>query len=217
MMKIYYIVFALFVFSSCKKSGVAIDNGCISEIKRQSFGVTAADSIAAVQLLTQNHLPTNDLQFEYIRLHDTVTTNGTTNVYQYIFAVEYLNGLPVLSYDFGYTFKNNVFQQVTGARYDAITLNTHSTQSLPRLRELYMTEVSKNGTTIVNFKDSCVVAQFGYYDMNVDFNVLTNDHTPNFVKAWSVKPKHAWYPQVIFRDDDGKTIIYNTGPVLLNQ
>ena len=208
MKQLYYLLFVLIVFSSCQKSGVAIDNGCISQIKRQGFGVIPADSNAAVQLLIQNHLPTNDLQFEYIRLHDTVTINGNTDVYQYIFAIEYLNGLPVLSYDFGYTFKNGVFQQVTGARYTAITLNTHPAQTLPRLRKLYMAEVNKNGTSVVNIKDSCLVAQFGYYDLNVNFNVINNDHSANFIKAWRVTPKHSLYPQALFRDDNGQLIAY---------
>jgi hypothetical protein len=205
--------------TSCKKGEqLPGDNGCISQIERQNFGVTASDSIAAVQLLKQNNLPTNDLVLEYVH-NDTITYTVPSYINQYVFGIQYINGLAILSYDFGYTFKNGVFKEVTGARYSVVNLDTHPTQHLPQLRALYISEISKNrGSDIAAaFKDSCVLAQFGYYDLNVDFNVPVNDHTPNFVKAWSVKPKHAPYPQVIFRDDNGKTIVYNGGPVLFNQ
>lgn len=214
MKKLYYLSFALLIFSACKKSDLPADNGCITQINRQNFGVTASDSIAAVQLLKQNNLPTNDLVLEYVH-NDTITYTLPSYVNQYVFGIQYINGLAILSYDFGYSFKNGVFKEVTGARYSAVNLDTHPTQHLPQLRALYMAEITKNrGKDIAAaFKDSCVVAQFGYYDLNVDFNVLTNDHAPNFVKAWSVKPKHAPYPQVVFRDDNGKTIVFNNGPM----
>ncbi|MGZ3750120.1 MAG: hypothetical protein ACXVB0_07065 [Mucilaginibacter sp.] len=210
MKKLYFGLFVLLVFASCKKNDMSADSGCISRINRQNFGVSASDSTAAVQLLQQNHLPTNDLAFEYIRLHDTVTTSGSTKIYQYIFAVNYLNGLPVLSYDFGYTFKNGIFQETTGAHYSGTVLDTHPTQSLPRLRQLFIGQVNKNGSVAI-FKDSCLVAEFGYYDLNVDYNVPTNDHTANFIKAWLVKPKQTPYPQALFRDDNGQLISYVAG------
>jgi hypothetical protein len=215
MKKLYCALFAFSIFSACKKSDLTADSGCISQVKRQIFRVTASDSLAAVQLLKENNLPTTDLELEYV-YNDTITYTVPSYINQYVFGVQYINGLAILSYDFGYTFKNGVFKEVTGARYSAVNLDTRSTQHLPQLRELYITEISKNrGSNIAAaFKDSCMVAQFGYYDLNVDFNVPTNDHTPNFVKAWSVKPKHTTYPQVVFRDDNGKTIIYNGGPVL---
>jgi len=219
MKKIYLITIAILALTSCKKGEqLPGDNGCISQIERQNFGVTASDSIAAVQLLKQNNLPTNDLVLEYVH-NDTITYTVPSYINQYVFGIQYINGLAILSYDFGYTFKNGVFKEVTGARYSVVNLDTHPTQHLPQLRALYISEISKNrGSDIAAaFKDSCVLAQFGYYDLNVDFNVPVNDHTPNFVKAWSVKPKHAPYPQVIFRDDNGKTIVYNGGPVLFNQ
>lgn len=215
MKKLYCALITLSIFSACKKSDLPADSGCISQVTRQNFGVTTSDSIAAVQLLKQNNLPTNDLVLEYVH-NDTITYTVPSYINQYVFGVQYINGLAILSYDFGYTFKNGVFKEVTGARYSAVNLDTRPTQHLPQLRGLYITEISKNrGSDIAAaFKDSCVVAQFGYYDLNVDFKVSTNDHTPNFVKAWSVKPKHTPYPQVIFRDDNGKTIVYNGGPVL---
>lgn len=212
-MKLYIALSALLIFASCQKNGVPIDNGCISLIKRQNFRITATDSAAAVKLLKQNNIPynDNDLQFEYIR-SDTVIINGSTNIFQNIFAIQYLNGLPVLSYDFGYAFKDGAFQQITGKRYNGVNLDTHSTQILPRLRKLYITEVNKNSNNAVSFKDSCLVATFGYYDLNA----TNNNSTSAFVKAWRVMPKNSPYPQAFFRDDNGQTITYYGGVVLFN-
>jgi hypothetical protein len=206
MKKIYWVLFSSLAFASCQKNDLPIDNGCISQIKRQNFQIISADSVAAVNLLKQNNLPFNDLQFEYIRV-DTAKNNGSTDIFQNIFGIQFINGLPILSYDFGYAFKDGVFQEITGKKYNGVNLDTHSTQTLPRLRELYLTEVNKNTHNLSTYKDSCVVAEFGYYDLNA----TTNNSTPNFVKAWSVTPKHARYPQVFFRNDNGGTIVYYGG------
>lgn len=211
MRRSYYALLALLLFAACRKYDLPVDNGCISRIARQSFMVKSSDSAIAVNLLKQNNIAFNDLQFEYIHF-DTVKNNGTTDIFQNVFAIQFINNLPVLSYDMGYTFKNGVFQQFSGKRYSGVTLDTRSEQLLPRLRELYITEVSKNTSSdnAAKLKDSCLVAEFGYYDLNGN----VDNSTPNFVKAWSVSPKHAPYPQVFFRDDNGKTILYNGGFVL---
>src|SRR3981081_2141325 len=111
MKKIYYALFALLVFVSCKKNDLPVNNGCISQVRRQKFWLTSTDSFFAVKLLKQNNMPYNDVQFEYVH-SDTVTISSVTNVYQHISAIQYLKGLPVLSYDFGYSFKNGVFQEI---------------------------------------------------------------------------------------------------------
>jgi hypothetical protein len=208
MKKIYYALFALLVFVSCKKNDLPVNNGCISQVRRQNFGLTSTDSLFAVKLLKQNNMPYNDVQFEYVH-SDTVTISGVTNVYQHISAIQYLKGLPVLSYDFGYSFKNGVFQEITGTKYNSVNLDTRATLSLPRLRELYMTEINKNSSVAIaaGFKDSCLVAEFGFYDLNGG----PNPHMPNFVKAWSIRPKHAVYPLGFFRDDNGQKIAYYRG------
>jgi hypothetical protein len=142
MKKIYYALFALLIFVSCKKSDLPVDNGCIGPITRQNFGLSSADSLYAVKLLKQNNMPYNDLQFEYVH-SDTVTISGVTNVYQHISAIQYLKSLQILSYDFGYTFKNGVFQGITGTKYNSVNLDTRANLSLPQLRKLYVAEVNK--------------------------------------------------------------------------
>jgi hypothetical protein len=211
MRKSHYALLALLLFAACRKYDLPVDNGCISRIARQNFMVKSNDSAVAVNLLKQNNIPYSDLQFEYINF-DTVKNNSVTNIFQNVFAIQFINNLPVLSFDMGYTFKNGVFQQFSGKRYSGINLDTRSQQLLPRLRELYIAAVGKNTSSdnAAKLKDSCLVAEFGYYDLNGN----VDNSTPNFVKAWSVSPKSAPYPQVFFRDDNGNMILYNGGFVL---
>ena len=208
MKKVFLILCAVIALGSCKKNEVAGDNGCISQRQKKSFGLNPADSLAALQLLNNNHMPTNDIQMERIELRDTI--NGA-HIYQYIAAIQLIKGLPVLSDDFGYNFRDGIYQQTSGKKYTSVSLDTHPTLSLRLLRSLYMAETKKNNnaTYSANFKDSCLVARFGYYNLNAG----TGNETPNIIKAWAVTPKNADYPVGIFRDDNGNTIIYNTGIV----
>ena len=208
MRKIYYALLVLVSLNSCKKYDLPVDNGCIERITRQNFMVKTSDSAVAVNLFKQNNIAYSDLQFEYINI-DTAKNDLGSDIFQNVFAIQFINGLPVLSFDMGYSFKNGIFQQFTGKRYSGVNLDTRAQQLLPRLRELYVAEVSKNTTNdnAAKLKDSCLVAEFGYYDLNGN----VDNSTANFVKAWSVTPKHALYPQVFFRDDNEKTIVYYGG------
>jgi len=60
-----------------------------------------------------------------------------------------------------------------------------------------------NPSVALGLKDSCLVAVFGYYDLNID---LANKG--NFVKAWYVHPKKSQWPQGYFRDDTGAAILF---------
>jgi hypothetical protein len=208
MMKLFVFLIAITILTSCKKNNPIVDNGCISQINVLSFSMPMADSITAVQLLKQNHLPTDDLQVEYIIQHDTTTVNGVAGVYQYIYAVQYLKGIPILSSDFGYLFKEGIFKQIEGARFTNIDLDTHPKQPLPQLRSLFLDQVNKKmgANGLAALKNSCLVAQFGYYDLNARSAVP--NHTPNFVMAWSITPKYKQFPNVLIRDDNEALIAY---------
>lgn len=213
MKNVFLILITVAVLASCKKNDITGDNGCISQRQKQSFGLNPADSLAALQLLQNNHMATNDIEMEYINLRDTITNpEDGTHVYQYIAAIQLIKGLPVLSDDFGYHFLNGVYQHTSGKRYDSVPLDTHSTLSLPLLRSLYMTELKKNTTAEAynGFRDSCLVARFGYYNLNAG----TGNETQEMVKAWAVRPKNTEYPVAIFRDDDRQKIVYFSGVVL---
>jgi hypothetical protein len=211
MKKLYFLLLALVAFSACKKSKIDTDNGCISQVKKQHSALNHADSLTAVNLLQQNKIPFDNMVFEYFS-SNTVTVNGSTNVYQHISAMQYFNGFPVLSPDFGYSFKDGIVTEITGTKYNTIDLDIHSTMPLPRLRQLYITEVGKNSGNAARFKDSCLVAEFGYFDLNFNGGKYTNT-TPNFVKGWGVTPKNSAYPLAIFRDDNGQKVLYSEGIV----
>ncbi|WP_426670051.1 hypothetical protein ACPPVU_02165 [Mucilaginibacter sp. McL0603] len=211
MKKIYLIAFIALAFASCKKNDqLPGDGGCITRIKRQNFNIKSSDSVSAIQLLKQNNIPYNDIQLEYFSSYDVPTSDVNAGTYQSVFVIQQINGLPVLSGEIWYQFKNNVLQATSGVRYGAINLSTSSALQLTQLRAAYIAEVNKHNSTLATgLKDSCLVAQFGYYDLNDNVN-----STPNFVKAWWVAPKNASYPQAVFQDGSGKTINYNSGIIL---
>lgn len=208
MKKLFYLAICIIVpLTACKKNTIASDNGCISRITRHY--ADAADSTAATNLLKQNNISLNNLVYLRVILNDTITNAaGVTSINQSIFALEYFNGLPLFSAELGLFFKNDVFQSLVGPRYTSIGLNTRPLLTLPEVRKLYVDDAAKHpDPTAVNVKDSCLVAEFGYYDLNAG----TGNPAPYFVKAWSVTPKNSNYPLGIFRDDSGKTIVYTSG------
>jgi hypothetical protein len=207
MKKIYVVLFALLVFVACKKNELPGDNGCISRITRHY--VTGADSSAAAKLFQQNNIAYNNLSFQTIILNDTARNVGGTDIYQHIFSIQHINGLPVLSDVIEYTFKNGVYFSLTGTSYNSINLSSHPFLSLPQLRKLYLNERAKNGYTADSFRDTCLVAEFGYYNLNAG----TNNPATNFVKAWTVMPKNSYYPFATIRDDNAQTINYSSGIV----
>jgi hypothetical protein len=210
MKRIYLIVVSVLIFTACKKSNqLPRDSGCISEIKRQNFNIKSTDSVSAIQWLKQNNIPYNDLQLEYISSYE-VTTGDNPGTYQNVFVIQQINGLPILSGDIGYQFKNSVLKTTSGVKYGAINLNITSSLQLTQLRAAYLAEVTKQSSTLATgFKDSCLVARFGYYDLNAN-----TSQAPDFVKAWLVTPKKALYPKAIFQDGSGKTISYSSGMYL---
>jgi hypothetical protein len=208
MKKIYLITFIALAFAACKKNDqLPGDSGCITQIKRQNFDIKNTDSVTAIQLLKQNNIPYNDVQLEYFSSYNIPTGESNPGTYQSVFVIQQINGLPILSSEIWYQFTNSILQTTSGIRYNEINLSNSSSLQLTQLRAAYLAEVTKNNSTIATqLKDSCLVAQFGYYDLNVDVN-----STPNFVKAWLVKPQHSVYPQVTLQDGSGKTIVYNGG------
>ena len=212
MKKIYLIVFVALAFASCKKNDqLPGDNGCITQIKRQNFNIKSSDSIAAIQLLKQNNIPYNDVQLEYFSSNIVPSNqNNAGDAYASVFVIQQINGLPILSGELWYQFTNSVLQTTSGTRYNEINLSNSSSLQLAQIRAAYIAEVAKNNSTLsTQLKNSCLVTQFGYYDLNVNVS-----NTPSFVKAWLVKPQHSQYPQVTLQDGSGKTINYNSGIIL---
>ncbi|HZX60026.1 MAG TPA: hypothetical protein VFE54_14925 [Mucilaginibacter sp.] len=210
MKNVFLILFVAVLLAACKKSDLPGDNGCISQVKRINFDIKSSDSVTAIALLEQNGIAHSDLQLSFVAL-DTVKTGPNTGIYQNVFTDQFINGLPVLSGHIWYQFKNNVLESTTGQRYNSSSLSGGSSLSLSQLRELFLKATAKNNAA-VSFKDSCLVAQFGYYDLNA-----VSGGAPHLVKAWSVTLRnYNAYPRAFFQDDSGATILYDDGPVLYN-
>jgi hypothetical protein len=205
MLKIRCFLPVIFLFISCNEKHIGSDQGCISQIKRHY--IAGADSLAAIKLLKQNNIPCKDLKFDKIILNDTIINNGKTCIYQDVFVIRSFNGLPVLLQAIVYHFKEGAYQFASGPGNKEISLDANAELTLPQVRKLYLDELNSKSNSASSFKDSCLVAEFGYYNLNEG----TEKTSSNFVKAWVVTPKNANYPEALLRDDNGKTIFYFNG------
>lgn len=202
------VLVSLFAISSCKKAGFKGDPGCITQIRR-SFGVSTADSLAAVNLLKLNGIPYANLVYDRVTLNDTITNVNSqiTSVYQHIEALQYFNGLPLFNSYIGYHFSAGVFFTTISQKYIAVNLSTSHRLNLAQVRQLFLTAA---GTGADKLKNMCLSAEFGYYDLGQDAV------TPNIVKAWRVTPADIIYPEAFIRDDNGATISYFDGIYTVN-
>jgi len=210
MKNLFFILLAGLMWSSCKKDHVTHDNGCITQIARQNFSIKTEDSVTAITLLDQNHIARNDVSLQYVSAY-TVPDGDNAGTYQSVFVIQNINGAPVLSGDVWYQFKNGILQSAHGTKYNVSNLDKRIVSSPSTLRPLFLAEVEKytSASFAARLKDSCLVAEFGYYDLNA-----TVGQAPNLVRAWRVMLKNQSFPQVVFRDDNRKEIIYDGGPVL---
>jgi hypothetical protein len=205
---------ALALGSSCKKSpltGVQNDNGCISRIRRDYADTNKTELTASLKLLTDNHIATNNLVVTRAILNDTITTNGPVHVLQHVIAQQYSKGLPILFAQVGYHFNNGTYYITSGYLYSNVTLGTTPRTTLPQLRYLFVQAALKDSYS-VNRKiaDSCLVAEFGYYDISPDSH-------GQLIKAWRVTPANHDYPFAIIQDDDARLLFYHNGILTLNK
>jgi hypothetical protein len=197
------ILFSFVLLASCKKEA---GSGCISQ-------TTALPTVAAIYkdsietLFKNNNISPDNKEF---LTYNSWTTNdpGTPHTFfQLVTANQLSNGLPIFFSYLDYTFENGAPYILSGKVYGKANLDTHSLLSLSMLRQLAIEAINKQGIN-PTFKDSCFVAQFGYYDLN---RASTADTTTSYVKAWEVHPAHSLYPQCYIRDDNGATLTFDSG------
>ncbi len=204
------VLFALLIFSACQKGAeLPADNGCISQISQQNYSIKSADSVSSIQLMKQNGIPCDDIQLEYVASYSVPEGDNAGN-YQSVFVIQLINRLPILSSTIWYQFKNGTLISTTGTRYTAVRLDTHPAFRPADLRAIFLSEVQKHNAPMASsFRDSCLVAQFGYYDLNA-----LSGGSPNIVKAWVITTSHRQVPQVTVEDGSGTLINYNAGFIL---
>jgi hypothetical protein len=205
MKKLSLIIFiAASILASCKKDG---NKGpCIEQ--NQGLPSVSQSDLAGINMLFQNNnLSVSNQAFFYYS--SGYTQSGNSQVpYQVAEATQLRNGLPVFYSTVNYVFLNGSLTALSGKVYGAISLDNKSTLSLPVLRQLFLNEAINKQGIDATFKDSCYVAQFGYYDLNRPDAI---DTAANFVKAWEVRPGHSFYPQCYIRDDNSATIFFDNG------
>jgi hypothetical protein len=198
------ILFISIVLASCKKEGAA--GGGISQVTSLPT-VSASDNDAIQTLLQSNNFSgKNQVFFLY---QSSMTESGNTEVpYQVAEATQTRNGLPIFYSTLNYVFQSGSLLGLSGKVYGATSLNAQSSQTLPILKELFITEaVNKQGIN-ASYKDSCYVAQFGYYNINLN---NAADTTASLIKAWEIHPRNSAFPQCYVRDDNGSTIYFDSG------
>lgn len=198
------ILFLFVLLASCKKDA---GNGCISQ-------TTALPAVAAIYkdsietLFKSNNISPDNKEFLTYNSWTTNDPGSPHTFFQLVTANQLSNGLPIFFSYLDYTFENGAPNILSGKVYGKANLDTHSSLNLSVLRQLAITEaVNKQGIDLT-FKDSCFVAQFGYYDLNRD---SITDTTTSFVKAWEVHPAHSPFPQCYIRDDNGATLYFDSG------
>jgi hypothetical protein len=211
-------LFALVVITSCKKETkhAVVSYGCISRIPTSSL--SAGDSITVAGLMKTNNLSTNNLAFYEYQTYEALDENNKEGDFQIALAVQLKNGLPVFFYDITFAFEKGILDEPISyiAGNDINTsLDNKPTINLQTLRDSFLTMDKReeaNGAVAASLNDSCLVAQFGYYDINIDFP----GKGAEYLKAWYVHPKNSNWPQGYFRDDTGGALLFKsiTGQVV---
>jgi hypothetical protein len=170
------------------------------------------DSINA--LFNLNGLSSAGLQF-YFFFVDTLTLPGYTGIEQQASAYLSYNGLPVFEDGETFIFKAGIYQPAASFVYQGVVPgpDTTSRQTLEDLRTAWLTHYQQDtvwpptlnshpsipGT---GYRDSCLVAQFGYIDAGI-FSHGTVPYGVSLVKVWKVSPLSGGYPMVFVEDSTG--------------
>lgn len=196
-------LFLVVALVSCKKN--ENEGGCIS-LKTGINAVSTSDQATIQTLLNNNHLTANNQVFVFYTVVEPPTAGIVGITYQTAESIQVRNNLPIFMSTLSYQFTNGVFKELDGKQFGKINLDARPSLNLSILRQLYLAEISKQGIAST-FKDSCFVAQFGYF--NANFNTM--DTTTNIVKAWDVHPAHSQYPTCYINDVTQATLYYDDG------
>lgn len=197
-------------FAACKKSNN--DRGCISSYS-ETFNIPAANLKTADSLLQVNSISTQDFKITNVVLNEDVIS-GQTNRYAYVYVRYYANGLPIFYSDEFFSFKNGQIQSRTGSDFSGVDLGKTPSLRLSDVRGLFVTAYNNNyNTANVHVADSCLRAEFGYYNITATVNgtTATIQPTHDVIKAWKVQFQNSQFPIAYFRDDNSGLIIMDGG------
>lgn len=216
---ISYALLFMIIFSSCTRSEIDPSSkeaiGCIEQIvipvTAHSVGYNNLEEIN--KLFTDNGIDYSHYRY-YNYLHDTLQTlyppyakKDDKNVR----VDQYANGVRIFTGDMVFNFIDNVLNFIGGDTTKGTSLNTLPHLTLSQLRGLFIRDVEQFDHKGDQFKDTCLKAEFGYFNMNVGFS----NTKEVLVKAWRVTPKNSLfpseYPVAYYKDDTAELIAYDNG------
>jgi hypothetical protein len=223
---IYLFTAASLVLTACKKdqmSGKMTGSGSIVRAPNYNGPVgfvntfNSQDSTTAISLMNSNNLSTNGLQFYFYESYNAIGQNNQMGLFQIATARQIQNGLPIFFEDFTYGFENGSLngpapQSIAGT----IPLDNKAHLALSDVRNIFVDTDNAQEASSISIGDSTLVAQLGYYDLNIDW--LSTGKPHNYVKAWYVHTKYKGWPQGYISDNDGSVLSFtpltHSGPVI---
>jgi hypothetical protein len=221
---IYPLLAAVLMMAACKKEDT-VRNGSGSIIRAASSAgpagfvndFNAQDSTAAISLMNSNNISLNGFGFYFYESYNALDQNNQMGLYQIAEARQIRNGLPVFFADLTYGFENGKLngpppapQYIIGT----ILLDNKPNLTLNDVRNSFIKADNAREASNISIGDSILVAQLGYYDLNLDQPGATGT---NYIKAWYVHTRYKGWPQGYVRDDNGNVLgltpLTHKGPV----
>jgi len=209
------------VLLSCNKGDMIKleeDNGCIERriLRVDQHGVSIADIVTINNLFISNNIDINKYRY-YKYDHDSVQTYFPPFARfdsKLVRVDQYANELRIFNAGRIFIFKNDVIDHIGGNATNGTSLNTNPKLKIAQVRKLFIDAIEQYDHKGSQYKDTCLSAEFGYYNLNAG----TGNSTEVLIKAWRVTRKNstypAEYPVAYFRDDDGKLIYYFNGIIV---
>ncbi len=212
-----YLIIILFFCSiliACKKQDTAPDNGCIELPDLSKTSLSQQDINKVNAFLQANNITGTFIAQSYKA--DSVYTYGKPGYWNLNYKMsgyQFINNLPVLNGLIFWQDRANIKQYGIFPRlYNSINLDPTAQFKAADIRIAYLSILEKLHDPFLalpnapyagkNYKDSCLIIKYGYYDKSAKGNYLD---PPNMVKAWEISPKSG--TPLIRISDDTKELI----------
>jgi hypothetical protein len=181
----------------------------------QTSSVTPAQLNVILALFQHNNLPATGLKFVGIDSNIYEPPGYPDSISQVMVVAElFINGLPTFSPGgVAFYFYNGSYQTNLTHYGTASSTDTSAHQTLEDLRTIYLAHYQEDAITPpvadppppthpgLNWRDSCLVAMFGYADASIFDSSIT--WGTEQVKTWWVAPVGQTYPAIYIEDDNG--------------
>jgi hypothetical protein len=208
-----------FLLLACKKDSsvtdtIPEDNGCIVFKKvlvtdHAGYTINSGNIAIINSLFASNGINASNFRYYYYSNDSTQTffppfakfDNKVVRLWEFNNGLEIFNGTRL------FQFKNNVLNYTGGIATHGTALDTLRHLTIGQLRALYMGHAEQFEQKATQYKDSCLDAEFGYYNIYAG----TGNSTEQLIKAWKVSMKNNGYPLAYYQDNDGKLLSYDNG------